>query len=596
MATKKKTLSDDGCLAPNRIRRLLSKLCNIHRSSQPKAHRAHNRGFGAVKSSSDVRRPTKASAGKIREDLGRSKEKSISASRHRTTEKTPRRKDRGVARVKSAYDSAPRSSRRDYSSRHSDTTTAGDMNTADDEARLRQRQCIYFDRERVSDFTRGPIRIISASDGVDHGCAALLLNQRFSNSIRTALETHRELNDEIRATQQQDEKTIISFESIERSIKHCHSRREILMRKLNGTFSTGFRELGKELAEIGKEIRSLDTRKEGEAADQQRRHTCLHAHYRVFLEAQKMANHFLESAFVDARLLSALSRRAADMPTSQGRSLLHDQEYSNPAGKEDELRVGLAGNLERDPEGEYPGVRQLVLARSFDMELPRSTLVNGVVEPSNGSSKVQHTAEMPSPITSIAQHQGQCLPILDHSTCNRPHSADMANVSSNARADADALHHHVNDTKTQMVPRKACPARSNLKGDAVEQFMSRSNIVNGIYNVPNESSPLAETHPVQPSTRQVFLEGLRDAYMQARETLIEAEKKFDGRDDQYDYQRARNIRELQRSGGTRGMPQVTFDLEWFQHVARITRYLTDCEDCCGQCWLASRRSRYKPRV
>ncbi|GAB7328635.1 hypothetical protein MBLNU13_g00573t1 [Cladosporium sp. NU13] len=86
-------------------------------------------------------------------------------------------------------------------SEHGAEGAAGGVTGVHSKRRIRQPQRIYFERGRGADYTRGPIRIISASDGVNNACAVLLLDLKFSDSISKAIEAQRKLDDEIRETQ-----------------------------------------------------------------------------------------------------------------------------------------------------------------------------------------------------------------------------------------------------------------------------------------------------------------------------------------------------------------------------------------------------------
>lgn len=66
-----------------------------------------------------------------------------------------------------------------------------------------------------------------------------------------------------------------------------------------------------ELADIRRKAGALKKVREKEKAD---RHFVLEARYELFYEAQEVANQFLESAFIEARLLAPRPEKAADTP------------------------------------------------------------------------------------------------------------------------------------------------------------------------------------------------------------------------------------------------------------------------------------------
>lgn len=140
---------------------------------------------------------------------------------------------------------------------------------------MRRSRSIYFELEEESENTRGSIRIVSASDGVNDNCAALLLNMRFSDSIKTAIEMQRELEDEICEAQKQDEKMRISPEQIEEKPERYHPRQVDLVRGAMGVNSEGFAALEKKFPDISKKIRDLENLKTDESAYQQHRQTRL---------------------------------------------------------------------------------------------------------------------------------------------------------------------------------------------------------------------------------------------------------------------------------------------------------------------------------
>lgn len=314
---------DHGILAPNGICGSLSSLCNTHCSNQRKANQAHSRHPNVVNDTVDVQRRSNASTGRVFEDDRKTKRTATTVWNHRGATKASPAKTEDIASQRPVNDPRRSLSPGDSASGHGADITADDMTEIDGQQGIRQFQSIYFERDKEPNYTRGPIRIISAPDGVDDSCAALLLNLHFSDSIKTAIETQRELNDEIRETREQNKTTKMSLEKLEEKLERYHGRRVDLVRGATGVSSEGFAALERKLPEINKRIADLENLKREEEADQQHRQNCLQARYKAFYEAQRVVNCYLESAFVDARLVSPSTEREKDTPTSLGQFTLY---------------------------------------------------------------------------------------------------------------------------------------------------------------------------------------------------------------------------------------------------------------------------------
>lgn len=96
--------------------------------------------------------------------------------------------------------------------------------TTDNESITRRARDFHFVHDDCLNYTRGPIGIVHASDGVEGDCAALLLNQRFTKSMKLALEMQHELDDEICATLEQGQKTRTTLEKLDEDLEQCQSR------------------------------------------------------------------------------------------------------------------------------------------------------------------------------------------------------------------------------------------------------------------------------------------------------------------------------------------------------------------------------------
>jgi hypothetical protein len=217
----------------------------------------------------------------------------------------------------------------------------------DGEGDIRRFQRIYFEFEEEINYTRGPVRITSVSDGIEDNCAALLLNLRFSDSIKTAIRMQRELDNEIQERQRQDAITKTSLARLEESLGQYNCRRLELVRAATRVGSEAFVALEKELPEINKKIGELEILMSEETNDQQRRQTKLNARYKASCEAQRMVNRHLESALFDAKPMPAQSERATDTPSSEGRFTFYYHENSKRLEKEHVPQQGSTRSLEQ---------------------------------------------------------------------------------------------------------------------------------------------------------------------------------------------------------------------------------------------------------
>ena len=302
---------DYGRSAPNYIRGSLSDLCNIHCSHIREANQAYNPRPGVVKDTVDDQCLSNTFTHRVREDAHRTKRKSA-------TKASPA-KGGVTASLEPARNLIRGLSPGDHASEYGAEDAADGVAGVTGQRHIRQSQCINLEREKELVYTRGPVRIVSVSDGNDNNCAALLLNRNFSDSIKKVIEAQRKLDDEIREMQKQGEITRVLLRKLEEKLDYYHSRQVGLVRGATGASSEGFAALEKQFPEISKKIEIVENLRSEEAADEQHRQTCLQASYKDFFEAQRVVNRYLESAFVDARLMSPSAERIIDTPASSGR-------------------------------------------------------------------------------------------------------------------------------------------------------------------------------------------------------------------------------------------------------------------------------------
>lgn len=240
---------DYGRFVPNYIRGSLSDLCNIHCSHVREANQAYNRRPGVVKDTVDDQCLSNTFTRRVCEDAHRTKRKSAI--------KASPAKGEVTVSLEPAKNLIRRLSPGDHASEHG-TEDAGDgVAGVAGQRHFRQSQCINLEREKELDYTRGPVRIISASDENDNNCAALLLNLNFSDSIKEAIEAQRKLDDEIRETQKQGEITSALLGKLEKRLEYYHSRQVDLVRGATGASSEGFAALEKQFPEISKKSVTL---------------------------------------------------------------------------------------------------------------------------------------------------------------------------------------------------------------------------------------------------------------------------------------------------------------------------------------------------
>jgi hypothetical protein len=222
---------DHEAFAPNYIRGSLSDLCNIHSSYLQEAYQVCNRRPGVVKNTVDGQSLSNSFTGGVREDPQRTKRRAVT--------KAPPTKGENTASLKPAENLICELSPSDPASEQAAEGAAGYVTEVDGQRHVHQSRCVYFEREKESYYTRDPIRIISASDGIDNSCAARLLNLNFSDSIKQAIETQRKLDNEIRVSQKQGETMRVLLEKLDEKLYAYYCRQVDLVCGATGAGSEG---------------------------------------------------------------------------------------------------------------------------------------------------------------------------------------------------------------------------------------------------------------------------------------------------------------------------------------------------------------------
>lgn len=186
--------------APSCTSRLMSRMHHILRPSLWKAGQAGVQNSKALNDAIDPQCHSRSLPKRPKEDFQREELAMSSTSRQSAIKKIQEDMDRTSAFQRSATGPARGLLLNDSSTEYIATAAK----SIDSEAATREAQCIVFHGDEDSDYTRGPIRIIAASDGVDDNCAVLLLNRHFSDSIKAAISARRELVKFIQTSHEQD--------------------------------------------------------------------------------------------------------------------------------------------------------------------------------------------------------------------------------------------------------------------------------------------------------------------------------------------------------------------------------------------------------
>jgi len=221
---------------------------------------------------------------------------------------------------------------------------------------------------------------------VEEDCAALLLNHRFAESMRLALKMQQEINDEICATHEQDYATRTKLEKLEHDLEQYRSRRRDLEREAHGVAPEEDLALQKKFSEVRDVTAIYNNRKEKQAADQYRRQTHLQARYQAFFEIQKVANRFLEPAFISAGIYKPSPVNAATSPNS-GLSVqpqIGELRRQNPSNKA--VKPTNAGSRVQQPSAEPTMLRISAPSAGLTQQhngvryMLHYNIVNGILE------------------------------------------------------------------------------------------------------------------------------------------------------------------------------------------------------------------------
>jgi len=261
----------------------------------------------------------------------------------------------------------------------------------DSEAAKREAQCITFQGDEDSDYTRGPVRIITASDGVDDNCAVLLLNRHFSASIKAAISARRELVNFIDKSQKQDEETEESQRKLREKIKGYRLRKAYLEAE---DANTAMEEavahaLKREMREIDAKIGELENALYAEATDQRLRHESLQLHYKDCFKLHEPVHRFLEAAFVDAELLPP-TQPTPKVPVPRKWKI---EKCGQQDKKTDRVRRDLGGGVPKQRHEERAAARRYSLEQYAHEDPQRSTTMEGMTSSRNSGSTSSHHSE-----------------------------------------------------------------------------------------------------------------------------------------------------------------------------------------------------------
>lgn len=290
--------------APSCTSRLISKMHHILCPSSWKASQACAQNAKAANNAIDPQCCSRSFLKQPQENFEQEEGPVSSTSKQFAIKKTQQDMARTSAFQRSAIGPARGMMLNDSSTEY----IASAAKSIDSEAAKREAQCIVFYGDEDSDYTRGPIRIITASDGVDDNCAVLLLNRRFSDSIKAAISARRELVKFIQTSQEQDKVAEESRRMVRETIERYRLR--IVSLEAEAT-NTNMRKstahaLEREMREIHAKIDELEKALYADAREQSIRENSLQLRYKDCFKAYEVAHQFLEAAFVDARLLSPL--------------------------------------------------------------------------------------------------------------------------------------------------------------------------------------------------------------------------------------------------------------------------------------------------
>ena len=193
------------------------------------------------------------------------------------------------------------------------------------EAQLRREQVYYaFAYEDPSDYTKGPCRMVEASDGVREDCVALLMTPSLSAKIQETIKAQREFA-----------KIQRSASSKKRSCLRFRSRldTEITSRKSRRKKAT---ESDAQLHRLEEELRRLERMLEGTRVEEQLIKNDVEYQGKRLRAIQEQASAEIEDAFIHARLLGPLN----DTPDTPIEDRDLQQEYQKFVNEENGVDNG----------------------------------------------------------------------------------------------------------------------------------------------------------------------------------------------------------------------------------------------------------------
>lgn len=178
-------------------------------------------------------------------------------------------------------------------------------------------------------YTKGPVRIVHVSDGVNDDCAALLLNVKFNSSIKAAIRAKEDFEDTLHVVQNQSVASDSLRHQLEDSFIDSRSRIAQLLANAAHAVRDQYREEGIALQialkVVNEDLGKIDDALRKESNQRQDYHNILQARFTDVCKRQGLANDHLERAFIHARLWpsqkqsSNSQRSCEDKSDDQGR-------------------------------------------------------------------------------------------------------------------------------------------------------------------------------------------------------------------------------------------------------------------------------------
>jgi len=251
----------------------------------------------------------------------------------------------------------------------------------------------------------------------------------------------------------------------------------------------------------------------------------LQARYRAFYGAQKVVNCYLESAFVDAGLVSPSTERETDAPTSLGQFTPYYQPQL------------LAQHL-----AHLDGVRRA-------------------------------TARVPTDALSVHDRMNATEPRQSSSSV-RPSEQDLEECPAERFMPRSNIGNEIVDAQIFSSP--SAPGAEVVKPRALS-LRCCAEVATSQCSPPKQPATMETDSTMTASDRSAALKLCRE-HVHAKHRLAWAQWEFDLRDETRKREHYWNERDLRRSGGTEGIPREEFDLRWVEHNSMLTRQLIDAEE------------------